>query len=193
MGTEIRTFGSLKEMNEYLADQILQYRTIHEDYSEWLGSLLRNCENSCKNEEWYQKSAGMTKNMRSSSKRTAESKNVKKAAGSKNKSESSCWIQSGEVLLSSTEEGQAEILFEAVEQTEMKAQSLEKLKSGIQQLERVGFGKDVNYITLILDDVPVKIVVRPKNRGEGNENFSFAAAISVPALFGEVIDEQTKT
>jgi hypothetical protein len=178
-------------MNEYLADQILQYRTIHEDYSQWLGSLLRNCENNCKNEEWYQKSAGMAKNMRSSPKRTPEPKNVKKAGDSKNKTESSCWVQSGEVLLNSTEEGQAEILFEAVEQTEMKAQSLEKLKSGIQQLERVGLGKDVNYITLILDDVPAKIVVRPKNRGEGSENFTFAAAISVPALLAEMTDEQT--
>jgi hypothetical protein len=41
MGTEIRTFRSMKEMSDSLADQIAQYKNLSEDYSEWLGSLLR--------------------------------------------------------------------------------------------------------------------------------------------------------
>ncbi|HYB68938.1 MAG TPA: hypothetical protein VEC97_05265, partial [Candidatus Acidoferrales bacterium] len=62
---------------------------------------------------------------------------------------------------------------------------LEKFKAGIQQLERIGFGKNVNYITLIKDDIPTKIVVREKSNTQGNESFSFATDISASGLFSE--------
>jgi len=187
VGTEIRTFGTLKEMNDYVADQINQYRALFEDYSQWLGSLLRSCEDNCKNEEWYQKSAAMQKNLRAGPKKMTEAQNGKKGGAGKGKnSADSCWVHSGEILLCSTEQGQAEILFEAVEQIGTIIQGLEKFKAGIQQLERIGFGKNVNYITLIKDDIPTKIVVREKSNTQGNESFRFATDISVPALFSEV-------
>jgi hypothetical protein len=183
MGTEIRTFCTLKEMNDHLIDQINQYRALHEDYSQWLGSLLRSCEENCKNEEWYQKSASLQKNLRSAPKKMPDTRNGKKGGGNAKNSESSCWVSSGEILLCTTEQGQAEILFEAIEEINRKIQGLEKFKSGIQQLERIGFGKNVNYITLIKDDVPCKIVIRAKNSAQGNEAFSFMTDISVQAMF----------
>jgi hypothetical protein len=185
VGTEIRTFNTLKEMNDYLAYQIDQYRTLFEDYSQWLGSLLRSCEDNCKNEEWYQKSTALQKNMRSGPKKTLETQNGKKKGGGKTKaSMSSCWVHSGEILLCSSEQGQAEILFEAVEQIGIKINGLEKFKLGVQQLERLGFGKDVSYITLIRDDVPTKIVIRKKDNLDA-ERLSFTADLSVPALLSE--------
>jgi hypothetical protein len=187
VGTEIRTFSTLKEMNDYVTEQISQYRALFEDYSQWLGSLLRSCEDNCKNEEWYQKSAAMQKNLRAGPKKATEAQNGRKGGGGKGKnSTDSCWVHSGEILLCSTEQGQAEILFEAVEQIGITIQGLEKFKAGIQQLERIGFGKNVNYVTLIKDDIPTKIVVREKSSTQGNERFSFATDISVPALFSEV-------
>ena len=187
VGTEIRTFRTLKEMNDYVADQISQYRALFEDYSQWLGSLLRSCEGNCKNEEWYQKSAAMQKNLRAGPKKTSEIQNGKKGGGGKGKNSANlCWVHSGEILLCSTEQGQAEILFEAAEQIGIIIQGLEKFKAGIQQLERIGFGKNVNYITLIKDDVPTKIVIREKSNTQGSKSFSFATDISVPALFSEV-------
>lgn len=183
LGTEIRTFNTLKEMNDYLVDQISQYRALFEDYSQWLGSLLRSCEENSKDEEWYQKSTALEKNTRGGPKKTSETQNGKKSGAGKAKtSVSSCWVHSGEVLLCSTEQGQAEILFEAVEQISIKIQGLEKFKAGIQQLERLGFGKNVNYITLIKEDVPTKIVIRKKSNVQDSERFNFATDMSVPAL-----------
>ena len=72
MGTEIRTFRSMKEMSDSLADHIAQYKNLSEDYSEWLGSLLRTCEETLKNESWVQKSATMQKNTRGPPKKMAD-------------------------------------------------------------------------------------------------------------------------
>ena len=50
MGTEIRTFGTLKEIYDYIIDQTEQHRALYEDYSQWLGTLLRDCEANHKND-----------------------------------------------------------------------------------------------------------------------------------------------
>jgi hypothetical protein len=184
VGTEIRTYYSLKEMSDSLSEQINQYKALSEDYSQWLGSLLRDCEETHKNEDWVQKSAALQKGMRGSAKKTAEARQPakRKGQGKLKKAESSCWVQCGEVLLCSTEQGEAEILFEAIEDINSKIQGLEKFKLALQQLERLGLGKNINYITYIRDDVPEKIVVRSKNNTQAAESFRFVADFSVPGL-----------
>ncbi len=182
MGTEIRTFYSLKEMNDYVTEQISDYKALSEDYSQWLGSLLRACEDTQKNEDWFQKSVALQKNVRTASKSVAETKASKSLATRGKKGESSCWVQSGEMMLCSTEQGEAEILFEAITEINRKTQSLEKFKTSLQQLERIGLGKNFNYVTFIKDDVPEKIVLRGKSKSQITENFSFAADFTVPNL-----------
>jgi predicted DNA-binding protein len=184
MGTEIRTFITLKDITEHLTDQLDQYTVLFEDYSQWLGSLLRSCEDAHKSEEWYQKSAALQKNLRGTRKKAA----VKKGGKGK-KAKSSVWVQSGDVLLSSTEQGQAEILFEAIEKIGEKIQDMEKFKATVQQLERIGLGKNVNYIVYIEDDIPRKIVVRAKSGLPEEEAFKFAAELSVPAVYTDFSDE----
>ena len=71
MGTEIHTFTSLKELTEFLANQTSQYRALYEDYSQWLGTLLRDFESAHKNEDWYQKSAALQKNLNVAIKETS--------------------------------------------------------------------------------------------------------------------------
>ena len=71
MGTEIRTFTSLKDITEFLANQTSQYKALFEDYSQWLGTVLRDAESTHKNEEWYQKSAAPTKSPKSPSKKAS--------------------------------------------------------------------------------------------------------------------------
>lgn len=182
MGTEIQTFTTLKEMAEYIADQLEQHRASFEDYSQWLGSLLRSCEEAHKNEDWYQKSAAMQKNVRGPPKKNApETKNVGKKSKGK-KGESSIWVESGNILLSSTDQGQAEILFEATEKIGSKIQELEKFKDSVQQLERMGLGKNVEFIVYIEDDVPKKIVLHTKGDAAGEEAFKFETVLSVPAV-----------
>jgi len=52
--TEIRTFYSLKEIRQSIEQEINQQKMLLEDYSQWLGTLLRNPESS-KNHEWVKK------------------------------------------------------------------------------------------------------------------------------------------
>jgi hypothetical protein len=181
MGTEIRTFYSMKEMSDSLIDNIVQYKALAEDYSEWLGSLLRSCEENHKNEGWVQKSAAMQKNMRGSPKKVAEAGQSakKKGEGKSKKNESSCWIQSGELLLCSTEQGEAEILFEAIEEINKKTQALEKFKTTLQQLERIGLGKNVDYIVYIKDDVPERLVLRTRENAQTGQTYKFETDLTV--------------
>ena len=109
LGTEIRTFTSLKDLTEYLGNQTSQFKALYEDYSQWLGTVLRDNETSHKNYEWFQKSTALQKTLRAQSKKPAESDKSKK--GGKGKEESSCWVQSGDIAISFTEQGQTEILF----------------------------------------------------------------------------------
>ena len=69
--------------------------------------------------------AVVQKNLKGSSKKPAEDKASK---GGKGKEESSCWVQSGDVAISFTEQGQTEILFEAIEKINMKIQETKSLR-----------------------------------------------------------------
>jgi len=189
MGTEIRTFVSLKDIADYLLDQTGQYNCLFEDYSQWLGSLLRSCEGEHKNDDWYQKSAALQKTLKAPTKKGPEPKGSGKKSGAKGKgSDTPGWIQSGNVLLSSTEQGQVEMMFEAVEKISAKIQDLEKFKTTVQQLERLGLGKNINYIVYIEDEIPKKIVLRSKGNSADDEMFKFATEISVPAALSAYID-----
>ena len=186
LGTEIQTFTSLKELTEFVGDQTSQYRAIYEDYSQWLGTLLRDFETTNKNEEWYQKSAALQKNLRSKSKKPPDARARKGKKGErkgKGNEEASCWVQSGDIAISFSERGQAEILFEAIEKINMKIQEIEKFKLAVQQLSRLGLGTTINYIVYIEDDIPKKIVLKPKANTQGDEAFNFMTELSVPAFY----------
>jgi hypothetical protein len=183
MGTEIQTFTSLKDMADYLETQAVQYKALYEDYSQWLGTLLRSCEDTHKNEDWYQKSAVLQKNLKTPQKKTAEPKNSgKKSGGKGKKTSSSCWIESGNVLISSAEQGQIEMLFEAIDKINTKIQELDKFKASTQQLERIGLGKNTYYVVYIEDDVPKKIFIQTKSPADA-DTFKFDTQFSTPALY----------
>jgi hypothetical protein len=188
LGTEIQTFTSIKELTEFLTNQTSQYKALFEDYSQWLGTVLRDCETTHKNEEWYQKSAALQKTLKSQSKKPPEpaAKGKKGAKGAKGKEEPSCWVQSGDIAISFTEQGQTEILFEAIEKIGKKMQEFEKFKVTVQQLSRLGLGTTVNYIVYIEEDVPKKIVLKQKSNAKGDEAFKFMTELSVPAYCSTV-------
>ena len=132
LGTEIRTFPSLKDLTEYLANQTIQYKSLYEDYSQWLGTVLRDAESSHKNDDWFQKSAALQKTLKSQSKKPVEADKSKKGSkGAKGKDEVSCWVESGDIAISFTEQGQTEILFDAIEKINVKIQEFEKFKGTV--------------------------------------------------------------
>ncbi len=184
MGTEIRTFTSIKEISEFVLNQILQYKGLFEDYSQWLGSVLRDAESKHKGEEWFQKSAALQKTLKSSAGKKPPASADKSKKGGKNAKgaqEESPWIQTGDIELSFTEQGQTEILFEAIERISNKIQEYEKFKATVQQLTRLGLGTTVNYIVYLEENIPKKIVLKQKANAKGDDIFKFVTELSVPA------------
>lgn len=182
MGTEIRTFTSLKEISEFLVNQTSQYKSLFEDYSQWLGSVLRDAEAKHKGEEWFQKSAAAQKVLKTQAKKPAEADKSKKGGkGGKGQQEESPWIETGEVSISFTDQGQTEMLFEAIEKINNKLLEYEKFKATVQQLTRLGLGQTVNYIVYIEEEIPKKIVLKQKAAAKGDESFKFMTELSVPA------------
>ncbi len=187
MGTEIHTFASLKELSEYVVGQTVQYKLMFEDYSQWLGTVLRDCESGHKDEEWFKKSAAAQKNLKGQSKAPPESADKNKKGGKKGKGklEDSCWVTTGDIDLSFTERGQTELLFEVIEKIKEKIRQFDSFKGTLQQLTRLGLGATVNYIVYLEDDIPKKIVLKPKAK-TGDESFKFITELSVPAYFTDV-------
>lgn len=177
-------------MADHLESQSNQYKAIYEDYSQWLGTLLRSCEDTYKNEDWFQKSTAMQKNIKSQQKKTSESKNSgKKNDGKGKKAGSSCWIESGSVLISSSEQGEIEMLFEAIDKINVKIREMDKFKASTQQLERIGLGKNTSYIVYFEDDVPRRIFLRTKNGPSEAEAFKFAIQLSSPGIYESLSSE----
>ena len=168
--SEIRTFYSLKEMREVVEAEIAQYTLMLEDYSQWLGTLLRSPESS-KNQEWNKKAAELQKVMKTGA-RKGNKKEEKRAETATE------WVQFKDVLLCSEDLGEAEMLFEAVEELKTKVDKLEKAKNSIADLERYGLGKDLLYVTYMHEGVPEKIFFKAKN-GDLEEKFEFMADFSI--------------
>ncbi len=169
--TEIRTFYSLKEIQESIEEEISRYKMLLEDYSEWLGTLLRNPESS-KNQEWVKKATELQKLLKAGARKGGKK-------GDKKSDTSTEWIQFKDLTLCADNFGEAEILFEAVEKLTNKIDRLEKAKNSVGDLERHGLGKDVLYVTYIHDGVLEKIVIKQKKGAEVQEKFKFAADFSI--------------
>lgn len=174
VATEIRSFYSIKEISETLEEEIEQYKSIADEYSQWLGSFLRDSETIQENPEWAKKMATLQK-----VKPVGKAKPEKKKGKSQKKQESSDWIPFKEIMLSASEKSEAEILFESIEEINKKIGRLEKAKESIEQLEKSGLGKDIIYITYICDGIPEKIVLRHKKDQEFAKKFQYNADFSV--------------
>jgi hypothetical protein len=82
-------------------------------------------------------------------------------------------------MLCTSEQGQAEIVFEAIEEINAKVDKLEKIKNTFNDLEKSGLGKDITYIAFIHDGIPEKLVLRHKKGEELAERFKFMTEFSV--------------
>jgi len=169
--TEIRTFYSLKELRESIEAEINQCKMLLEDYSHWLGSLLRNPESS-KGQESAKKAAELQRVLKAGSRKGTKKEDKKGNTLTE-------WVQFKEIMLSAEDLGEAEILFEATEELKNKIDKLEKAKNALIDLERYGLGKELLYVAYIRDGVPEKIVFKTKKGLEASEKFQFIADFSV--------------
>jgi len=150
---------------------ISQNKLLLEDYSQWLGSLLRNPESS-KNQEQTKKIAELQKVLRAGGRKGSRKEEKKTGISTE-------WVQFKDIMLSADALGEAEVLFEAIEELKNKIDKLEKAKNSIIDLERYGLGKELLYISFIRDGVPEKIVFKPKKGFGVPEKFEFEADFSV--------------
>jgi hypothetical protein len=172
IGTEIRSFYSVKEIIGVLEGEIEQYKSVAAEYSQWLGTLLRDSKGNPGSEEFAKKMAAMQK-----AKPSGKANQSKE--GKSKTSPSADWIQFKEIQLSSNEKGETEILFDAVEVLNNKIQQIDKVRKSLEELEKSGLGKDIIYVTYIHDGVPEKIVLRHKKAQELTKKFEYIADFSI--------------
>lgn len=175
--TEIRSFYSLRDMRESLEKEITQYEAVADEYSQWLGSFLRDMEASHGADEWFKKLVANQKSLQTKPK-TQSAKVVKGEKAKKGRAPSE-WITFKDVMLSASEQGEAEILFDAIEEINGKIMQLNKVKSTIENMEKSALGKDIIYIAYIHNGIPEKIVLRHRRDKEFAEKFKFIADFSM--------------
>lgn len=175
--TEIRSFYSLRDLRESIEKEVDQYEAVADEYSQWLGTFLRDMEATHGNEKWFKKLSTFQKSLKGKAPRESRKENKRKKT--KKAGASTEWISYRGVMLSASEQGEAEILFDAIEEINIKIEQLSKVKSAIENLEKSNPGKDIVYIAYIHNGVPEKIVLRHKRDKEFAEKFRFAADFSL--------------
>jgi len=171
--TEIRSFYSLHDLRENVEENIVQFKALGEEYSQWLGSLLRDLESTHSNEEWFKSVSALE---RYAKKGGGRKEGEKKGRKEKAMAE---WVVVKGVMLNSSDQGEVEILFDAIEEIKRKIEQLTKVKEAVEDLERLALGKEIIYVTYVHDGVPEKIVLRHKRGGEVSEKFTYIADFSM--------------
>jgi len=175
LATEIRSFYSLRDLHESIEKEIKRYKAVLEEYSQWLGSFLRDMEAAHGSEEWFRKLSVAQKSVKAKGEKERERKGEKtQKKGALNE-----WISYKGVMVSASEQGEAEILFDAIEEISRKIEQLNQVKGTVENLEKSALGKDMVYIAYFHDGVPEKIILRHKRSVEFTEKFKFAADFSM--------------
>ena len=168
MVTEIRNFHSLSELSENIEEELCICKTTCDEYGERLGDILRDNQQSHGDEEWFKALSGPQG--ASKDKNKGKGKGKKKGAGSG-------WIQFKDLMLSKENHGEAQILFDAIEELKSKGTRLEKLRDDIEDLKRLGLGGDILYISLMREGIPEKIVLHKKGADDGRGKFNFTTTV----------------
>ena len=161
--TEMMETRSLQELATIVEHEISRYQLKKEEYSERLGNFLRDSEEKHGSEEWFKRISLGEKipKDRGKPKKKEKKKGGKKKKKGKKGEEPEEWIPFQSMLISSSIQGEAEIMFEAIEAITTKIEELEEAKTSLEELRNVGLGDEVSYMMLIREGVPKKIVIKP--------------------------------
>ena len=172
---EIMNIRSLQELITLVDGEITRYMSQKEEYSERLGNYLRESEEKYGGEDWFKQLSLGEKLPKGKAKK--EKKGGKKKKGKKGGADEE-WVTFQSMLLSSSVQGEAELMFEAIEAITAKIEELEEAKSSIEELRNVGLGEEVRYIVLLRDGVPRKIIIKPTG-AEAVQKFVFSRGFTV--------------
>jgi len=172
--TEIRSFYSLQDLRENVEEEIVHFKAMVDEYSQWLGSLLRDLEPAHSNEGWFKSVSALQKYAKKGGGRKEGEKK-----GGKEKASWAEWVAVKGVMLNASDQGEVEILFDAIEEINRKIEQLTKAREAVDDLERLALGKEIIYVAYVHDGVPEKIVLRHKKGSEVSEKFSYIADFSM--------------
>jgi hypothetical protein len=164
---EIVTLRSLQTLVEQIEVDIATYSLQKEDYSERLGSFLRDAEEKYGDEDWFKEFS--LENITGDKPKKDDSKkksNKKKKKKKKKKGDSDSWVPFKSLELTSSVQGEAEIMFETLQVITEKLEALEESKESIDELRNVGLGNEVVYVCYVKDGVISKIVLKSVNVDE---------------------------
>ena len=154
--TEIITIRSLQELNGQIEAEIDSYLSQKEEYSERLGNFLREAEEKYGDEDWFKQ---LSLDKLGGGGKSRQKKNEKKKK--KGKKESDDWVSFQGLELSSSTQGEAEVMFEAIAKITERLEELTDAKESIEELRKVGLGNDVRYICYLENGIVRKVVIKP--------------------------------
>jgi len=151
--TEIITIRSLQDLQTRLEAENESYLSQKEEISERLGNFLRETEEEHGDEDWF-KQLDLEKLGSKKGDKKSDKKGDKKKKGSD-------WVQFQGLELSSSLQGEAEVMFEAISKISEKLEALSKGIESLEELRKIGLGNDIRYICYIEEGVLRKIVIKP--------------------------------
>jgi hypothetical protein len=152
--TEIITVRSLQELYSQIEAEIDSYLSQKEEYSEGLGNFLREAEEKYGDEDWF-KQLSLDKLGEAGKSRQKKDKKKKKR-----KKESDDWVPFQGLELSSSAQGEAELMFEAIAKITERLKELTDAKESLDELRKVGLGNDVRYICYLENGIVRKVVIK---------------------------------
>ena len=173
---EIVTLRSLQTLIQQIEVDIATYSFQKEDYSERLGNFLRDAEEKYGDEDWF-KEFSLEKISGDKPKKDDSKKKSKKKKKRKKKGDSDSWVPFKSLEISSSVQGEAEIMFETLQAITEKLEALEESKESIDDLRNVGLGNEVVYICYVKDGVISKIVLKSVDTDEESK-FTFNMGFS---------------
>jgi len=141
---EIVTLRSLHTIMQQVEADIATYSFKKEENSERLGNFLRDAEEKYGDEDWF-KEFSLEKISGDKPKKDDSKKKSKRKKKKKGGSDS--WVPFKSLELSSSVQGEAEIMFETLQAITEKLEALEESKESIEELRNVGLGNEVVYIS----------------------------------------------
>lgn len=152
--TEIITVRSLQELYSQIEAEIDSYLSQKEEYSEGLGNFLREAEEKYGDEDWFKQ---LSLDKLGGAGKSRQKKDKKKK---KRKKESADWVPFQGLELSSSAQGEAEVMFEVIAKITERLKELTDAKESLDELRKVGLGNDVRYICYLENGVVRKVVIK---------------------------------